>query len=230
MAEDARKGKIFTKHAKLIAIAARGGADPGSNPLLYAAVEIARAENVPNDNIERAIKKGSGEDKNAAVYEEITYDGFAPGGVALLIQTITDNKNRALGNIRVIMNKKGGRLAEAGAVSWMFKKVGQIFLALDEQQQKRLEDLVLEIIDLGALDVEADGEILKVTTSPEDYGKIRNELIKKGLIIDSSLLTYEATNKVALPENDPRREALEILLEALESDDDVSEVFTNLAA
>ncbi len=227
-AEDSRKGKVFTKHAKLIAIAARGGADPGSNPILKAAIEVARAENLPNENIERAIKKGSGEGKDAVNYEENIYEGFGPGGVAMLICTLTDNKNRALGNIKVIMNKKGGRLAESGAVAWMFKKVGVIFLEIEGKNLNRMEEIVLEIIDLGAKDVETDGNMMKVITSPEDLGKIRNEILAKGWPVESSELTYEANNTVDLAENDPNKEALEILIEALEEEDDVSDVFTNL--
>ncbi len=228
MAEDARKAKVFTRHAKLIAIAARGGADLGTNPLLAAAVELARAENVPNDNIERAIKKGSGEDKNAAIYEEIVYDAFGPGGVAMLIETLTDNKNRALGNIRVILNKKGGRLAEAGAVAWMFNRVGLIFIEIEEKKLDQLEAITLELIDLGANDVEADGNILKVTTSPDDFGKLRAEVLRKGWKIESSTLTFEAKNNLSMPENDPHRESLELLVETLLNEDDVSEVYTNL--
>jgi YebC/PmpR family DNA-binding regulatory protein len=227
-AEDSRKGKVFTKHAKLIAIAARAGADPGSNPLLKAAIEVARAENLPNENIERAIKKGSGEGKDAVNYEENIYEGFGPGGVAMLISTLTDNKNRALGNIKVIMNKKGGRLAESGAVAWMFKKVGVIFLEIEGKNQNRMEEIVLELIDLGAQDVETDGNMMKVITAPEDLGKIRNAIIAKGWPVDSSELTYEAANKTEMAENDPNREALEILIEALEAEDDVSDVFINL--
>jgi YebC/PmpR family DNA-binding regulatory protein len=229
MAEDAHKGKVFTKHAKLIAIAARAGGDPDSNPILKTAIETARAENVPNDNIERAIKKGSGEDKSAANYEENMYEGFGPGGVALLIQTITDNKNRALGNIKVIMNKRGGRLAESGAVSWMFKKVGLIFVEVDERKLDQMEEMVLELIDMGASDVETDGNYLKVLTRPEDLAKVRNQIQARGWQLDSSTLTYEPTNKVDLPENDPNREALEVLLEYLEGEDDVSDIYTNLA-
>lgn len=228
MAEDARKGKVFTKHAKLIAIAARSGADPSTNPLLKALIDNARAVNVPNDNIERAIKKGAGADKDAAVYEEMLYEGFGPGGVAMLIQAITDKKNRALGNIKIIMGRKGGRMADSGSVSWMFKKVGIILAEVPEKMLGKMEELELEIIDLGALDVETDANMFKIVTSPEDLGRLRNTLEGRGLLIESSALTYEADNKIVLAEEDPQREALEILLEKLESEEDVDEIFTNL--
>jgi YebC/PmpR family DNA-binding regulatory protein len=229
MAEDARKGKIFTKHAKLIAIAARNGADPSSNPLLKAMIDNAKAENVPNDNIERAIKKGAGADKNAAVYEEMLYEGFGPGGVALLIQAITDNKNRALGNIKVIMGKKGGRMADPGSVSWMFRKTGVIMAESPELSPDQLEDLQLKIIDLGATEVENDQNLFRILCAPEDLGRLRKALLDLQLHIDSAAMTYQSANSVELAEGSEQRAALENLLEALENEEDVDEVFTNLA-
>jgi YebC/PmpR family DNA-binding regulatory protein len=245
MAEDARKGKVFTKHAKLIAIAARNGADPSSNPLLKVMIDNAKAENVPNDNIERAIKKGAGADKNAAVYEEMLYEGFGPGGVAMLIQAITDNKNRALGNIKVIMGKKGGRMADPGSVAWMFRKAGLILAELPaeirsdkgvsddagskERMNERMEEIELKMIDLGARDVETDENMLRIVCAPEDLGRLRKALEEQGLRIESAAMTYEAANKVELTEEGPERAALEVLLEALENEEDVDEVFTSLA-
>lgn len=228
MAEDAQKSKVFTKHAKLISIAARNGADPATNPFLKSLIDNAKAENVPNDNIDRAIKKGAGADKGAAVFEEMLYEGFGPGGVAMLIQAITDKKNRALGNIKLIMAKKGGRMAEAGSVSWMFKKVGVILAEVPEQMTLQMGELELAIIDLGALEVETDENIFKIVTTPDDLGRMRNTLSEKELVIESAALTYEAKNKIRLSEDDPQREQLDILMGILEREDDVDEIFTNL--
>lgn len=228
MAEDAQKSKVFTKHAKLIAIAARNGGDPATNPYLKALIDNAKAENVPNDNIDRAIKKGAGADKDAAVFEEMLYEGFGPGGVAMLIQAITDKNNRALGNIKVIMAKKGGRMADAGSVSWMFKKVGVILVEVPEALVGEMEKLELELIDLGAVEVETDENMFKIVTTPDDLGRLRNALESKGLIIESARLTYEANNKIAISEGDTLRDQLDLLIETLESEDDVDEIFTNL--
>lgn len=228
MAGDAKKGKIFTKHAKLIAITARNNPDPSTNALLKAAIENAKADNVPNDNIDRAIKKGAGMDKNAATYEEVVYEAFGPGGAAMLIQAITDNRNRALGNIKVIVSKKGGRLADAGSVAWMFKKVGVIYIELSPEQFKNKDEIELEMIDLGAQDVEIDGNVLKIVTSPEEFGRVRNTLKEKGYQIESSSLVFESSNSISLPEDGPEMESLQKLIDALEGEDDVDEVFTNL--
>jgi len=228
-AEDSKKGKVFTKHAKLIAIVARNGADPDINPPLRMAIDNAKAESVPNDNIERAIKKGSGESKDSVLFEELVYEGFGPGGVAMLIEVLTDKKNRALGNIRTTMGKRGGRMAESGAVAWMFKKIGEIILAVQPEQVEWIE---LKAIDLGADDVRADeseGQVyLKITSSPENFGKIRRALSEKGVHIESSRLTYEASSKVSLNENSQEMQDLERLINLIEEEDDVSEVFTNL--
>ncbi|MCC6643862.1 YebC/PmpR family DNA-binding transcriptional regulator [Candidatus Peregrinibacteria bacterium] len=225
MAADYKKGKVFTKHAKLIAMAARGGGDPDHNPLLKSMIENARAENVPNDNIERAIKKGTGEDKNAAVFEELIYEGFGPGGVAMLIQVLTDKKNRALGNIRTIMGKNGGRMGEAGSVAWGFKKVGVILLEIPEGMQSKLEELELALIDWSALDVVADGYFLRALTMPEDLGRIRKAALERGLRVDSAEISYEAANKVEI--DDKSAAELNSLIEKIEAEDDVMAVFTN---
>jgi YebC/PmpR family DNA-binding regulatory protein len=228
-AQDARKGKVFTKHARLIAIAARNGADPGSNPLLRMTIDNAKAERVPNENIERAIKKGSGEGKDSVLYEEAVYEGFGPGGVAMLIEVLTDNKNRAVGNIRTTMGKRGGRMGEGGSVAWMFKKVGEIILAVD---RTKTEEIELMAIDLGADDVQIESAdeqtFLKIISTLEKFGRIRRELEEKGFNIDSSKLTYEASSKVSLAEESQEMADLERLIETLEEEDDVSEVFTNL--
>lgn len=225
-AEDKRKGKLFTKHAKLIAVAARGGADPDHNVPLRSAVDNARAERVPNENIERAIKKGSGEGKDAAIYEEIVYEAYGHGSVAMLVEVLTDNRNRTFGNLKLTVSKKGGRMAENGAVAWMFKKIGIMIVEVPEGVS--VDEAELMLIDLGAADVEADGQMLQVKTSPEDLGKIRRELLEKGYKVDQSRMTYEASNKVELAEESVELVELEKLIEAIEADDDVSEVYTNL--
>jgi YebC/PmpR family DNA-binding regulatory protein len=238
-ADDSRRGKTYTKHAKLIAVAARGGGDPASNSLLKIAIDNAKAANVPNDNIEKAIKKGTGEDKNAAVFEEIVYEGFGPGGVAMLIEVFTDNRNRAMGNLRTTMGKRGGRMAESGAVAWMFKKVGEIILSVPSTAgeseaaiEAKAEELELLAIDLGAEDVQVshiDGETLvKIVCSPENLGRMRRELEAKGLKIEESKMTYDASTKVALVEGSAELAELERLVGLIEEDDDVSEVYMNL--
>ncbi len=230
-AADKKRGKVFTKHAKLIAVTARGGADPDLNPLLRMAIDNARAVRVPNENIERAIRKGSGEGKDAAVFEEIVYEGFGPGGVALLIEVLTDNRNRAFGNLKTTMGKRGGRVAENGAVAWMFQKIGEIILKVPAGG---VEELELAAIDLGADDVEVGEEenpgvsLVKITCSPENLGRMRLELSSKGYQIDSSQMTFVAGNKVTLEEGSTEMAELDRLIECIEVDDDVCEVYTNL--
>lgn len=225
-ASDSKRGKIFTRHAKLISIAAKNGADPNMNPLLRAAIDNAKAANLPNDNIERAIKKGSGEGKNGVVYEEIIYDAFGPGGVAMQILALTDNRNRALTNIKIILNKKGGRFADLGSVSWMFKKVGQISIAWENELTEEDEMILIEA---GAQDWEFDGENLRVFTAMEEMAVVAEKLRASWQKPFGQELVLTAENKVDLPEESEELIALERLIEALEEDEDVDQVFVNLA-
>ncbi len=225
-AADAKKGKVFTRHAKLIAIAARsGGPDPEMNPLLRAAIDNAKAANLPNDNIERAIKKGAGEGKNGANYEAIDYDAFGPGGVAILIQVLTDNRNRALTNIKNILNKNGGRFVDSGSVSWMFRKKGVI-----EVMEGKLppDEMELQLIDAGAENVEVMEGGWRVITAYEDLALVKQNLSKAGVEIVSAEIVKIADNVIELADDAKEAEELLNLVDLLEEDDDVDQVFTNL--
>lgn len=220
---DAKRGNVFTKHAKLIEVAARNGGDPDMNPILRAAIDKARNDNMPYDNIERAIKKGTGEAKEGLQIEEVMYEGFGPNGVALYIQALTDNKNRTITNLKIIMGKNGGTMGAAGSVGYLFQKKGLI--VIDHADQK-IEEIELAAIDAGAEDVQEDNESLAIITAPHDVMKIKNELEQKGYKITNAELTYVPQVEVTLPD-EASSDALAHLIEALEDDDDVINVYTN---
>lgn len=222
-AQDAKRGKVFTRHARLIEMAARGGgSDPKTNSSLRVAIENAKAESVPNDNIERAIKKGVGELKGEAM-QEVLYAAYGPGGVACLIECLTDNRNRTLANLKMAISKNGGNFAETGSVAWMFERKGVVTGTGSVPATDALE---LELIDAGAEDVHTDDRTVSVITSVNDWGTIRDLLKSKGFEIHSAGLSYIAKQKTAV--SDPATvEKLEKFVETLEEDDDVSEMHTN---
>lgn len=222
-AADAKRGKIFTRHAKLIEIAAQKGGDPGMNPSLRTAIDNAKADSVPNANIERAVKKGSGQDKGAAMMEEV-YAGYGPGNTALVIECLTDNKNRTLGNVKVALSKNGGSFAESASVMWMFTRAG--FVTAQKAQAKPSDELELELIDAGAEEIEADGDMLSVTTDMAGWSQVRDALKKAGYDILSAGLKYMPTQKAEVKDVETARKLMN-LIEAIEEDDDVSEVHTN---
>lgn len=222
---DKKRGKVFTKHAKLIAVAARNGGDPDHNPGLRAAIDNARAENVPVDNIERAIKKGSGEGKDAVVMEEIFYEGFGPGGAALYIETLTDNRNRTLTNVKHIFTKNDGNFGSAGTVGYLFKKKGVIRINLAEAG-KNTDEVELAAIDAGAEDVMNEGESMTIYTEPTDVMKAKNALEAAGLKVASASQTYVPQTNVQISELETAKQLLK-LIELIEEDEDVSEVFSN---
>jgi YebC/PmpR family DNA-binding regulatory protein len=222
-AADAKRGKIFTKHAKLIAIAASGGGDPDMNPSLRSAITNAKADNVPNSNIDKAVKKGSGQDKNAAVFVEALYEGYGPEGTALLIEVITDNKNRSVTGVKIALTKNGGNMAEAGSVAWMFDRKGIILTKLGDKDADEAE---LEIIDAGAQDLELDEGLFEVTTDMTDLMKVRDSLEQSGFEIERAELIYIPKNTVEVSDADKAAKILK-LVEALEDDDDVSKVHSN---
>lgn len=225
-AEDAKRGKIFTRHARLIEMAARvGGGDPAANATLRTAIENARAENVPNTNIERAIKKGTGALQGEQM-AEILYAAFGPGGVACLIECLTDNRNRTIANIKMIINKSGGTFADTNAVAWMFERKGVVSGQLAVGSRQQMEILELELIDLGAEDSDVDGDMVTVTTNQNDWTKVRDFLKEKGFEIVDSGLKYVAREKVEIADR-VIMEKIAAFVEALEADDDVTEVFTN---
>ena len=221
--KDKRKGKLFSKLAQDITIAVRlGGPNPETNPRLRMALEAAKSANLPKENIERAIKRGTGE--SAGKLEEFFIEGYGPEGVAVLIRAVSDNKNRTLGEIRQVFNKFGGKLAEAGGVKWMFEQKGRIVLS--ESQSKSKEEVELAIIDSGAEDYEEEGGLIIVYTSPQKLEEVKENLRKAGLKIERVSLGFEPKNVVEVEES--KKEGVLKFLEALEELDDVSEVYANL--
>jgi YebC/PmpR family DNA-binding regulatory protein len=223
-AADAKRGKVFTKHARLITIAAKNGADPEINPSLRAAIDAAKADNVPNDNIDRAVKKGAGDGSDDVQLFEITYEGYGPAGIALLIQSVTDNKNRSVSNIRTIMTKNGGNLGEAGSVAWMFEKKGYFLVDLGGKDSDEAE---LEIIELGADDiVKSDESMLEVYSAPDMFFEVKTGLEKLGFKIIESKLNMIPKNIVEITDKSVIEKVLG-LIEKLEDDDDVMDVIAN---
>jgi YebC/PmpR family DNA-binding regulatory protein len=221
-ATDAKRGKIFTKLIKEITVAARmGGGDIEANPRLRAAVQAGKAENMPKDNIERAIKKGTGELEGVS-YEEIIYEGYGPGGAAVLVESLTDNKNRTVADIRSIFGKNGGNLGENGCVAWMFDKKGYIAVARSAVDEDTLMETALEA---GAEDIREDNGNYEVITEPGDF-----EAIKKA--IDKASIPFNDAEVTMLPQNTTNltgKEAEQMLrlMEMLEDNDDVQKVYTN---
>lgn len=221
-AKDARKGKLFTKLIKEITVAARmGGGDINANPRLRTAVLTARANSMPGDNIERAIKKGTGE-LEGVTYEEIQYEGYGPGGAAILVQVVTDNKNRTVSEIRRLFTKHGGNLGETGCVAWMFDKKGLITVEKSQVDEDRLVGLVL---DVGAEDVKEDEGIFEVVTQPEDFEKVKERLEQEKIAIASGQITMVPKNTVTVDEK--HVEQILKLTEELEDHDDVQNVSAN---
>lgn len=220
---DAQKGKIYTRFSKLIIVAAReGGPDPNTNSRLKDIIEKAKQANMPNDNIERAIKRGSGE-LGGADYEEIMYEGYGPGGVAILIDATTDNRNRTAGEMRHLFDKHGGNLGETGCVAWMFEKKGLILI--EKKDGTDVEQIMMLAIDSGAEDVEELEDSIEITTSVEKFETVKNYLQENNIDIFSAELSFIPNTTVTLPESES--EKLEKLLEILEEHDDVQNVYTN---
>jgi YebC/PmpR family DNA-binding regulatory protein len=222
-AADAQRGKIFTRHANLITLAARKGGDPSVNPALRFAIDNARENNVPNANIDRAIKRGTGELKDAAEIVEITYEGYGPAGVAVIVECLTDNKNRALTNIRTAFGKNGGNLGATGSVAWMFERKGVITLDIED---KNPDDIELAAIDAGAQDIEMDGAIIYVYTAPNNLHTVTENLKKSGLGIKSSGLQMIPKQTVKIEDEKGAKRVLEFI-DILEEDQDVHNVYSN---
>lgn len=221
MASDARKGKVNTRHAKLIEIAAQRGGDPTMNASLRTAIDNAKADNVPNANIERAIQKGTGELKGERM-EEVVYAAMGPANTAYLVECLTDNKNRTLSNLKMVFGKNGGSFVESSSVAWMFERKGVV----TAKPATHSDDLELELIDAGAQDIDASGETLDVTTDVASWAKVRDLLKAKGMEIVSAGLKYVPTQKAAVADAETAKKVMH-LMEAIEEDDDVSEVHTN---
>lgn len=221
-AVDAKKGKIFTRLAKLITVAAQRGGDPEMNAVLRMAIQKARAANVPADNIERALKKGTGELKDGQRMEEMTYEGFGPGGAALYIHCLTDNTNRSFANLRNIMTKNGGSLGSSGSVAWMFRRVGVVEVRVPATENQ--EDLELRLIDAGADDVEWEDGGVRVFCSPDSFERVLK--VFNTFDVQKSEITFIPQERRVLEDYDSAQALLK-LIDALETDDDVDEVFTN---
>jgi YebC/PmpR family DNA-binding regulatory protein len=222
-AKDARRGKLFTKLIKEITVAARlGGGDVNANPRLRTAVLTARQNSMPADNIERAIKKGTGE-LEGVTYEEATYEAYGPGGVALLIQVLTDNRNRTVAEIRSLLTKHGGNMGAAGSVAWMFQKRGLITVERAGADEDRVMEVALEA---GAEDVREAGDLLEVLTAPEAFDAVREALEKAGIALASAEVTMMPSSTVAI--TGKPAEQMVRLLEALEDHDDVQSVSSNM--
>jgi YebC/PmpR family DNA-binding regulatory protein len=218
---DAKRGKIFTRLIKEIAMAAKGGGDPDMNPRLRTAIAAAKAENMPADNIKRAIQRGTGE-LPGATYEEFVLEGYGPGGVALLAEISTDNRNRTVSEIRHVFSKNGGNMAEAGAVSWMFHKKGDIVVAKSAAKEDDLMNIVLEA---GGEDLKDDGENWEMTTEPSAYETVLEAVKKANIPVVSSSVAMIPQTYIKL--EGAQAATMIRLLEALEDHDDVQNVHAN---
>lgn len=223
-AQDAKRGKIFQKLSREIYVAAKaGGPDPTANSALRLVMDKARAENMPKDNINRAIKKAtdSGAGEN---YDELTFEGYGPGGVAILVHTLTDNKNRTQTNVRVAFTRNGGSLGETGSVGYQFDRKG--YIAIERQDLAMDEDQMFEaVIEAGAEDLQTSDEVFEIYTEPEDFTTVRDALEAQGLTLARAELTMVPQNTIELA--DDALAKLQQLVDKLEDDEDVSEVFTN---
>lgn len=221
--QDAVKGKIFTKFAKAIAVAAKeGGSDLENNAKLRDIVAKAKTQNMPNDNIERAIKKGAGELEGSS-YEEIVYEGYGPGGVAIIVETLTDNKNRTAGDVRHIFDKNGGNLGTSGCVSFLFQRKGQLMVEKSDNIDE--DELMLLAIDVGAEDFIVEEEGYEIITDPNDFGKVREALEAENIIFISAEIAMIPTTQATLSSEDAKK--MQKMLDMFEDHDDVQEVYHN---
>lgn len=219
---DAKRGKIFTKIGRELAIAVKnGGPVPDNNPRLRDVIAKAKAANMPNDNIQRAIKKASGE-LSAIEYERIVYEGSGPSGVAVMVETLTDNKNRSAGNVRSAFTKGGGNMGTTGCVGFMFQEKGEIVI---EKEDKDEDEIMMLALDAGAEDFVAEEEVFIITTTPEDFGKVRETLEAEGLEFLEASVKMIPDTYTAINEDDAKK--FQKMLDLLEDDDDVQEVYHN---
>ncbi|WP_088840710.1 YebC/PmpR family DNA-binding transcriptional regulator [Listeria sp. ILCC797] len=222
-AQDSKRAKVFQKLAKEIYVAAKSGADPALNPALRLVMDKAKAANMPNDNMERAIQKAAG-NQAGENYDEISYEGYGPGGVAVLVHALTDNKNRTGTNVRVAFNKNGGSLGETGSVAYMFNRKGYL-VVLRENLDLSEDEFILLAIEAGAEDIITSDEAFEVFTAPADFTVVKDELEQAGLKFEAAELTMQPTLYQEVPEN--KRAEFDKMISILEDDDDVQEVYTN---
>ena len=223
-AADAKRGKIFTAHAKLIALAAQqGGGDPEMNPSLRAAIDRAKMDNVPNANIDRAIKKGTGELAEGNALAEVIYEAYGPGGIAIFVQAITDNRNRTVSNVRSALSKHGGNMGEAGCVAWMFEKKGLITLDIEGMN---LETVEMAVIESGADDMKVDGKVMEVYTPYQNFGEVKKALEAAGMKVTNAEIASIAKDSIKIEDAVMAGKILR-LMDALDEDDDVTNVSSN---
>jgi YebC/PmpR family DNA-binding regulatory protein len=223
-AADAKRGKLFSKLSRAIMVAAKeGGADPGSNLALQNAIEKARSYSMPKDNIERAIAKGAGEGADGSTFETVVYEGYGPEGVAVIIEALTDNRNRTASEVRHLFSKHGGNLGATGAVAWQFERRGVVLVAGDAIDE---DELVLAAADAGADDVERDGDTFVVSSTPEELTAVREALEAAGFALESVGLSMVPKTTVAIAEESTAKQVVR-LVEGLEDNDDVQDVYAN---
>lgn len=225
--QDAKRGKIFSLYAKKITIAAKAGGDPSTNFALRILVDKSKEAGMPKDNIDRAIKRGTGEAGDAAQIEECLYEGYGPGGAAILIKTLSDNKNRTVADVKHILSLRGGSMGGVGSVAWMFNECGLIVIASDKFKAENLsrEDLEMALIEEGAEDISEEEGNVDIQTKVENLQKVVKKLKELGIEPDEDGLGWVAKDKVPVPED--KKEQLMGLFSALEENDDVDEYFTN---
>lgn len=222
--QDAKRSSMFSKFSKAITIAAqRGGGDPETNFALRIAIDKSKSVSMPKDNIDRAIKKGIGED-GAAQIEEVFYEGFGPGGVAVIVKCLTDNKNRTVADVKHILSKNGGSMGSNGSVMWMFEQAGVIQFETSKMPADK-DNFEMEMIEAGADDISAEGEQVEIKTKVENFGKVSNKLKELGIETDDAGLRYVA--KEEMPISEETSEQVSKLFEALEENDDVDDYYTN---
>lgn len=223
-AQDAKRGKIFMRHAKEIYTAAKqGGGDPDTNPSLRLAIERARGVNMPKDNIERAIQKATGT-LEGGNYEEVTYEGYGPGGVAIIVEVLTNNRNRTAAEVRHAFNKNGGNLGETGSVSYLFERKGYIAILKDNNMDE--DELTLEAIEAGAEDINVHDEVFEIYTEPSHFTHVRDHLVNAGFAYEEAEITLIPTTTCTLEEKN--EEKMLNLIDQLEESEDVQDVHHNL--
>src|ERR1700737_5331418 len=221
---DARRGKMFARLIKNIEVAARvGGGDPGGNPTLYDAIQKAKKSSVPNENIERARKRGGGEEAGGADWQNITYEGYGPNGVAVLIECLTDNRNRAAGEVRVAMTRNGGNMADPGSVAYLFSRKGMVTL---EKNGLTEDDVLVAVLEAGAEDVNDLGDSFEVISEPSGLVTVRTALQDAGIDYESAEAGFQPSVSVPVDLEGARRVLK--LIDALEDSDDVQDVYTNM--
>jgi YebC/PmpR family DNA-binding regulatory protein len=223
-AVDAKRGKLFSKLSRAIIVAAKeGGGDPANNLALQNAIEKARSYSMPKDNIDRAIAKGTGEGADAAAFETVVYEGYGPEGVAVIVEALTDNRNRTASDVRHAFTKHGGSLGTTGAVAWQFDRRGVVVVGADGVDE---DELFLAAADAGAEDLERDGDVFQVTSEPESLSAVRAAIEAAGFSIDSAELSLLPKTTVAVEDETAAKRVLR-LMEALEDNDDVQDVYAN---